>query len=168
MDQGIENHALNYKQKRSPNRADLRVEKLPPNKIAELSSDREIEAALIDYATEQVMTNLEILAATFPLNNLFQDGLRNEENPVQAAEGFGRCLEYCSQLATLDKNLAARTGNDWLTWREAMADRITGLKKEQWRNADPGLISKVDKLWELCVAAAIKAADQMSRENGSL
>ncbi len=167
MDQGIENHALNYKQKRSPHRGGLKVDKLPPNKIAELSSDREIEAALIDFATGQVMTNLEILAATFPLNNLFQDGLRNEDKPVQAAEGFGRCLEYCSQLATLDKNLAARTGNDWLTWREAMADRIAGLKKEQWRNADPGLTSKVDQVWELAVAAAIKAADQMFRENGN-
>jgi len=164
LDQGIEHRAINYKPRRSAERADFKVDHLPPNKAAELSSDREIEAALIDYAKDEVLTNLEVFVAMFPLNNLFQDGLRNEGKPVQAAEGFGRCLEYCSQLAALDPKLSAKTGDSWLDWRNAVADRIAGFKKEQWRNADPGLTSKVDNLWDLSVAAAIQAADQMTRE----
>lgn len=166
-DQEIENHAIISKQKRSQDISELKVDTLPPNKHAELSSDREIEAAMIDYAREAVLTNLEELVTKFPLNNLLQEGLRNDGKPVQAAEQYGRCLEYCSQLATLDKNLTARTGGNWFVWREAMADRITNLKKAQWRTADPILISKIDNLWEIAVAKAIEAADQMARDDSS-
>ena len=111
-----------------------------------------------------MLASLQEFVAAFPLNNLLQEGLRNEDKPVQAAEQFGRCLEYCSQLATLDKNLVAKTGGSWIVWRQAMADRIADLKKAQWRAADPRLTAKVDNLWELAVAAAVQSADQMSRD----
>jgi hypothetical protein len=164
-DQDVEHHAITSKQKRSSNRWELSVDKLPPNKQAQLSSDREIEDALIDFAKDAVLTNLEELVARFPLNNLFRDGLRNDGDPVKAADQFGQCLEYCSQLATLDKNLTAKTGGSWLVWREAMGDRITDLKKAQWRTADPILTAKIENLWELTVAKAVEAADQMARDD---
>ena len=164
-DQDVEHHAITSKQKRSSNRWELSVDKLPPNKQAQLSSDREIEDALIDYARDTVLANLQEFVTKFPLNNLLQEGLHNEDKPVQAAEQFGRCLEYCSQLATLDKNLTAKTGGNWLEWREAMADRITDLKKAQWRTADPILTAKIGDLWKLAVDAAIGAVDQMSHDD---
>lgn len=162
LDLGVEHRALSFKPKRSADAADLKVDKLPPNRAAELSSDREIEAALITYARDQVLTNLEVFAAMFPLNNLLQNAVSNASDPVKAAEWFGKCLEYCSQLAALDKKLAARTGNNWLDWQQALAERIAALKKEQWRSADPALMAKADQLWELAVASAMQAADQMS------
>ena len=84
---------------------------------------------------------------------------------MKAADWFGECLEYCSQLAALDKKLASRTGGNWLDWRQATAERVAALKKEQWRNADAALTAKADQLWELSVASAILAADQMSHSD---
>ena len=165
LDLGVENKVLNYKDKTSPDAADLKVDEPPHDHDAELSSDREIEAALIAYARDQVLTNLEVFAALFPLNNLLQDAVNNASDPVKSAEWFGECLEYCSQLAALDKKLAARTGNNWLDWRKALAERIAELEKEQWQKADPALTAKADNLWELAVAAAIQAADQISRSD---
>jgi hypothetical protein len=162
LDLGIEHRAINYKPKRSPDREELKVDHLPPNKSAELSSDREIEAALIDYAKNQVLTNLEVFAALFPLNNLLQNAIDNASDPVKSAEWFGECLEYCSQLAALDKKLAAHTEKNWIDWRQATAERIAALRKEQWSNADPALAAEADHLWELAVASAIQAADQMT------
>ena len=165
LDLGVEHRALSFKPRRSVQLADLRVDKLPPNRSAELASDREIEAALINYARDQAITNLEVVAALFPLNNLLQEAVNNANDPVKAADWFGECLEYCSQLAALDKKLASRAGGNWLDWRQAAAERIAALKKEQWRNADAALTAKADQLWELSVASAILAADQMSHSD---
>jgi hypothetical protein len=167
-DQEIQHHAMTLTLKRSRFLQDFKTEELPPNKSADLSPDRDIQAALIDYAKESVLTNLLVKVAAFPLDNLFDQALHNEGNPVQSGDYFGQCLEYCSQLATLDKKLLAKTGGKWPDWRDAVGDRIASLKQTEWRNADPRLTSKIDHLWELSVAAAIMAADEMSRENGSL
>jgi hypothetical protein len=167
-DQETHHQAITFQPKRSNNRADLQVDKLPPNKSAELSSDREVAAALIDFARDAVLANLQEYVALFPLNNLLREGLRNESKPVQAAELFGQCLEYCSQLTALDKNLAAKTGGDWIVWRKALAERITELKKQQWRSADPKLTAKADDLWELAVASAIQACEQISRDGSGV
>jgi len=167
-DQEIEYRLGTIIKKTSADRNELKTSDLPPNKSADLASDRDIEAALIDYAKESVLTNLMEIVAVYPLDNLFDQALRNQENPVQSADYFGECLEYCSQLATLDKKLSPKTGGNWADWRGAVGDRIASLKSTEWRNAAPALKSNIDHLWDLSVDTAIKAADQMSRESGSL
>jgi hypothetical protein len=162
LDLSVENHPIGLEHIQNANASALIVGKLPSNHTADLSSDREIEAALINYARDQVLTNLEVFTALFPLNTLLQDAVSDTDNPIKASEWYGECVEYCSQLATLDQKLAARTGKDWIAWRQATAERIAALKKEQWAHADPALAAKVDHIWELAVASAINAADQMS------
>jgi uncharacterized protein YceK len=162
VDTTIENRALNFKTKRADYASDLAVKKLPSDRSGELSSDREIEAALINFGRDQVLTNLEVFAALFPLNNLLDNAVRNASDPIKASEWYGECVEYCSQLAALDKQLAGRTGRNWIDWRQATAERIASIKQDQWLKADPALKAQVDHLWELAVASAIQAADQMS------
>jgi len=133
---------------------------LPQNIPANLSTDRDIGQAALDYAADQTIEELQRKVTRFPLEHLVQQALQQQKLGKQddAADYLGQCLEYCFQLTVADK--AATPTTDWPATRQAIATKVTEMNKTAWNGEDQALKDVVGDIWNQSVRAALASVKQ--------
>jgi tetratricopeptide (TPR) repeat protein len=131
------------------------VEPLPQNIPVNLSTDRDIGQAALDYAADQTIEELQKKVTRFPLEHLVQQALQQQKLGKQddAADYLGQCLEYCFQLTVADK--AATPPTDWPATRQAIAAKVTEMNKTAWNGENQELKEVVGDIWNQSVRAAL-------------
>jgi tetratricopeptide (TPR) repeat protein len=146
---------------------DLAVEPLLAGASAQISPDREIRAAVLNYARDEIVEELAKVVCAYPIDYLLKVGIdyRKTGDHKLAADYLGRCFEYCYRLACMNDTVHLRTvsgkrislaelmrGADWLTVRIGVAAQIAHMNDTVWRDQPEPYKAKMRNLWNDAVS----------------
>jgi len=136
-------------------RKDMVVDPWPKAVAPAVSSDVEIIAAIQTYAMNAIVDATIALASSYPVESLAAEAVRNAKlgNKYEAANSWGQCLEYCSELVAAEPGGESKD-ESWLAQKERMQSWIGELCRTNWKNCDSEVLKKMADLWSEAVRSA--------------
>lgn len=137
-------------------RRSLPVDPWPKAVPAMLSSDAEIAEAVQKYAADRIVDAIVASESSYPVGVLAAEAVRQAKlgRKSEAANSWGLCLEYCSQL------YGGKEDSAWTLQRDRMLSRISDLCGTAWKNCDGEVLKKMSDLWSEAVRSAQEAVAQ--------
>jgi len=138
----------------------LTEDPLPRATAAHLSSDLQIRSAMLSHASGLVVDEIMRVVSAYPLRVLVPNAVQQQGAAVQSANAYGRCLEYCSQLALAADAAGRRPAPAWPVLKGRMQDRINEMNAGIWKDEPAPRRKILADIWNISVASALKTIDR--------
>jgi hypothetical protein len=138
-------------------REDLKADPYPQSVPVQLSSDKEIQKAVLDFALANVDAAIENLVAQYPVQKLAEPALaaRKGDDLATSAELWGQFLVYCRKLTEATLPEAEQQTISWTALRGIVEKNVAAWSASRWKERNAETLRGLGQFWNHSTADAL-------------
>ncbi len=135
--------------------ADEYPQSIPP----QLTSDKEITKAVLEFALNEIDRAIERLVVQYPVANLAEPAAEAQKKGEYSlsAEYWGQFILYCGELSKATLSTTQTGTTTWTELRTKMAENLSAWSVERWGDSNASTLREIAGFWTNATQAAMQA-----------
>ena len=147
-------------------RDDLKVDPYPQSVPVKLTSDKEIQKAVLDFALNEIDKAIEKLVVQYPVTTMAAQALEAERagDNAATAEQWGQFILYTRKLTESALGDAEKESISWTALRGKLEGNLAKWADARWKNGNGAVLKALPGVWESTTEAALLTLSSTAAE----